>query len=282
MKLFLLSIFSAGLLFHANGQTMHLPPLYNPADLVKDASTLVHNYNVPFQVKPVSNLKTSLPQLTSRWVQAPVMIYPFSFLKFEAERQDDASVKLVFETTNEFNSQQYTIERVFLPGSEFQDITQTADTCYDLLVSQNKLTGLISTDSLYAKNEGEKKLSYSLTDDNNFAGISFYRITEKETDNSITTTEIKAVPGKILKESFLAYPNPTPGNVQLNVFSKTAGTSTLRILNMQGSVLKMEEVNLVKGNNTLSFNCGAISNGMYHIELLRDQLPAMQTKIIKL
>jgi hypothetical protein len=282
MKLFITTILSAGLCIQLNAQTLQLAPLYNGAELIKNAATLIHDYSKPLQITPVSNFKKYLPALTKRYVQAPYMEYPFSFLKFEVERQDDASVKLVFETANEYNSHQFTIERVLLPGSEFQDIAQTTDTCYELLMSQNKLTGLAGKDSLFAKNAGPRKLSYNLTDNNNFEGISFYRITETENDSTANLTEIKAVPGKILKESFVAYPNPTHGNAQLQIFSKYAGASTLRILNMQGNVVKLEPVNLLKGNNNIPLNCVNMSNGIYHIEILRDQRTALITKIIKL
>lgn len=282
MRLFIITILSAGLCIHLNAQTLQLAPLYNGASLVKNAATLIHDYSKPLQIKQVSTFKKYLPNLTNRYVQAPYMEYPFSFLKFEAERQDDASVKLVFETANEYNSHQFTIERVLLPGSELQDITLSTDTSYELLMSQNKLTPLAVKDSLFAKNAGARKLSYNLTDNNNFEGISFYRITETEKDSTINLSEIKAVPGKILKESFVAYPNPTRGNAQLQIFSKYTGVSTLRILNMQGKVVTLEPVMLLKGNNNITLNCVNMSNGIYHIELLRDQRTSLITKIIKL
>ncbi len=206
---------------------------------------------------------------------------PFEFINFVATRQDDNTVKLAFETNNEFTNRSFTIERVYAAGTEHAEILQPTDSSYQLFLKANKLTAFVQPDSVYAKNK-RSNTTYKLTDHNAYTGLSFYRITASDFYTSdIVATQIIAVQGKPLKETVGVYPNPAVSNASITLFSKYAGSGMVQLVTVKGNVVKQFPADILAGVNNLPLNTAGLATGMYIVRVVRKQHPVLQTNMMK-
>jgi hypothetical protein len=266
-----------------SAQQIQLPPIYGGEPAGAAFSTDINNITQPFQLNAVAPTAFVLQSITPRFIKPGCIPHDsFAFVKFEAQRQDDGAVKLAFETENEYTSRTLTIERVFAAGTENADITQPADSCFALFAQANRVAAFLPADSEYARNKGYHKTRYEVTDLNSFTGISFYRVTE--TDNEDTAkmfTQIIAVIGKPIKETFTITPNPVVSQATAQVVSKYGGPGMLQLINLQGTVVKQLQVYVNTGLNSIQLPAG-LAGGMYYARLLRQKHPVLQATMVKL
>jgi len=76
---------------------------------------------------------------------------------------------------------------------------------------------------------------------------------------------------QVLKNQFVAFPNPTSGQLNLQLaLEETAETARVRIFDMSGRLLLQQEFDNVR-REQLSFNLGNFANGTYMVELTTDE-----------
>jgi hypothetical protein len=272
----LIACFATGI----RAQRIALQPLYTGKNIM--AAVNVPNRLKSLQLTLPSYFHDTIYRMVTPVVKASCIPHgPFAFMLFEATRQDDETVKLNFETINEYTSNNFAIERVFATGTEQAEITQPADTCYQLFVQAKKVAGFAQAGMANARNKQAHTSTYKIADHNNYTGITFYRITEYEYDSSTAVTQIIAVAGKPLKEALMVYPNPVVNSASLSIFSKYAGNGTVQLLNINGNVLKQFSATLVKGVNYIPINIPGVAKGMYVIRVVRSQHPALQASLVK-
>jgi len=264
-------------------QPIKLPAIYTGQDVAAGFSTNIQSLTQPVQLSAIAPKEYELTELTPRLVKAACIPHGnFAFVKFEAQRQDEGAVKLAFETENEYTSRTLTIERVFATGTENADITQPADSSFALFAEANKVAAFMQADSQYAKNRGYHKTHYELTDRNSYTGISFYRVTASDfEDTANTVTEIIAVIGKPLKETIGITPNPLVNQANVQVFSKYAGKGMVQLINMQGTIVKQFSAAINQGDNLLPFTAQGLAQGMYYVRVLRTAHTPLQTSVMK-
>jgi hypothetical protein len=282
VKIFFLAALVSCNMCHIQAQQIKLQEIYAGEDLMAGIKSNAQGNMRTLHLPALTN-NYVVPALTPRFIKQSCIPHgPFAFTKFEATRQNDASVKLLFETIDEYTSHIFTVQRAFAPGTEHAEITQPADSSFALLMKGSGEALFMQTDSTPAKNKGSHTAGYQLTDKNIFTGITFYRITQTDMDGSDAKTQIIAVIGTPLKETVAVYPNPARASAQVQVFSKYTGAATLQLLSTRGAVIQQIPVNLYTGFNNINLVLQGNASGMYYINVLRAQHVALKGKLVKL
>lgn len=267
---------------NCTAQRIDLPAIYTGEDVMsytRDKAMQVE----PIRIKEPGEMKYRLQAMVGRYLTSYCISHdPFSFVKFVATRKDAQTVALEFETIDEHTSNSFTVERVFATATENKEIAHAADTAFAFLRKTGVVGEFEKLNVLRAKNKGSIKAKYTLTDNNNFTGISFYRITETEWDKSTNLSQIVAVEGTPLKETVSIYPNPARDEAYIRVLSKTPRSARVQLLNVQGNVIKEMPVTMVAGANRLSIPVVGLPAGVYSIRVSRSHGLALQAKFIKL
>ena len=185
---------------------------------------------------------------TNRSISAPIWytkntIVPLNFIGFNALVENDKTVLLNFQTTNEINTEKFIIERA-INGVNFLPINS-------ILSNQN-----ISLNY------------YSTKDYQPFAGINYYRIKQIDKDGKFSYSKIISINLKeVLINAFNIYPNPVNAELKLNIHSKNKEKATLIIYDVWGRIISKEVKELSKGNQVLSLNTNHLTPGNYFISL---------------
>lgn len=66
----------------------------------------------------------------------------------------------------------------------------------------------------------------------------------------------------------IVYPNPTMGDLHVDVSSATVTRATFRVMDMTGKTVKTIQSDLVEGLNKITVNVGELSNGMYMLKVV--------------
>jgi hypothetical protein len=66
----------------------------------------------------------------------------------------------------------------------------------------------------------------------------------------------------------IVYPNPTKGDLFVDVSSSTVTRATFRVLDMTGKVVKTIQSDLVGGLNKITVNVNELANGMYMLKVV--------------
>ena len=66
----------------------------------------------------------------------------------------------------------------------------------------------------------------------------------------------------------IVYPNPTLGDLYVDVSSSTATRATFRVMDMTGKTVKTIQSDLVEGLNKITVNVGELANGMYMLKVV--------------
>jgi hypothetical protein len=75
---------------------------------------------------------------------------------------------------------------------------------------------------------------------------------------------------------FVVVPNPASINAEIRLQSNVNENAQLIVVNQMGQVVSTNEVNLVSGDNTITLNVEALSNGLYTVLLKGDAINANQ------
>lgn len=280
MKLFFTGVLVLVCSIGTIAQRIGLPAIYTGEKLQSSKQAMPLP---PLQLSRTVTLSSTLTPLTGRYLSEHCMFHdPFNFVTFTAQRKDDQSVALAFETANEYTSKNFIVERVLAKGTEHKEPTQAADTSFMLLYKMGVVTDFDEINKKYARNLGPKKAKYELTDNNNYTGISFYRITQIDNAKNMVSTNIIAVMGKPLQETLHLFPNPAASQTSITLFSKTADDGIWQLLTAQGTLLKESPMPIGAGTNALTIPVSNLSAGTYYIRVVRKHSPAMQTAFIKM
>jgi hypothetical protein len=166
---------------------------------------------------------------------------PVNFKSFTAVRNNASTVSLKWETITEQNSRDFVVER-----------------------NINGTWIAIGTVASQAQGGNSNSLlTYTFVDNNNFKGISQYRVRQVDFDNRSRSTEIKAVRGENQKLQLIIYPNPSfDGKVNV-VFDNATGLRDLALMDMSGRVVK--QINGVTNDNITLDN---LTPGIYTLRVI--------------
>jgi hypothetical protein len=77
------------------------------------------------------------------------------------------------------------------------------------------------------------------------------------------------------------YPNPFSGNSSINILSKDAAAIKLRVIDMKGRILMNKQVNIFRGNNSISLGSIGWPSGVYMVHVETEQGEVFKLRILK-
>lgn len=156
---------------------------------------------------------------------------------------------------------------------------------WNTVTEQNtkKFEVLYSSDGLKFKTIGEvaskavngnsdMPLSYSFIDNNNNAGVSYYKLKQVNADNESTYSNIVAINDKTVSMKAEIFPNPVK-NGQINVHINSAATSgnvSFVITDMLGKNVLKQSLNINRGSSIV-LNISSLKSGAYLIKAITDK-----------
>ncbi len=173
---------------------------------------------------------------------SPTGILPVKLIAFNAAL-DSKKVNCTWETASEINNDYFTIERS-TDGNHFESIGRVK-----------------------GKGNTNTNTRYSFTDNNPFAGISYYRLKQTDFDDTYTYSAIQRVGSleKLNSTISLYYENNNP-IVKINAV--VASNAIIELISLAGVPLFTQEQATTLGENTIPIN----NNGTSGFYLLKVQL----------
>ena len=196
-------------------------------------------------------------RFTLALVQNPAFAY--KLLSFDGQKTGKHAVQLTWNTQNEQNYTNFTVERSNDNGKTY-----------------NAIGGMISS------GQG----TYSLPDPDPMKGDNLYRLKSTDFNNTVTYSNVVDEQfqdnGNNKSSRLSLYPNPAVNTINLAIVPKSQGNTTydIRISNSAGMVVKSATVSDVNWQNNVS----NLLTGTYLIEVVdkKDNSIVGQTKFVKL
>ena len=145
---------------------------------------------------------------------------PVTLVNFKAKRKDAATVALTWETEQESNNDYFEIQRTFSPGNPF--------------------TTIATIDSKATNGNSSTKLPYDAQDGNDYSGVTYYRLVQKDVDGKATISEIRTVTGSDALPQAKVWPVPSTGRFNV-LLTNTQHAITVRVYNVDGKMIGKEE-----------------------------------------
>jgi hypothetical protein len=180
---------------------------------------------------------------TSSTLPLSNVILPLNFLSFDAVRAGGV-VLLNWKTSNEVNVKGFRVQRSG-NGADWTDL------------------GFVGAHG------GTGQASYGYTDEDPAEGRNYYRIAEQDLDGKLTYTGIRVVQmddGSSLSATI--FPIPSSTTITITTYSPVDEQAVLQVLDMQGRIVRMSEVRLVKGKGVLApVDISPYAAGAYNVEI---------------
>lgn len=180
---------------------------------------------------------------------------PISLVKFTADKLSE-KVKLNWVTATEINNDKFIIERS-ADGENFE------------LVSEVKGAG-----------NSREINSYNVVDATPLKGTSYYRLTQVDFNGASETFAPVAVnmSGKLSLTSVNS--NTEAGNIDLNIYSPSATSTSIRITDLSGRTIASQQVNLVEGYQSVNINTNNLSSGIHIIQIMNGEEVVMKKLVL--
>lgn len=246
IKLFIFSLLFFGLPFFIKAQTLF--------EKVKATYSYFEKIDNKFYKKSSKSVKKYSSNFIQRNAVAGcgyfcnTFVVPVTGMELEGKRINDENALLTWKTFSEYNNVGFNIERSF-SGNEAS------------FIKVGYKTGAGNSTS---------ELQYSKTDQNNFNGISYYRLKQMDFDGKFTYSNIAKVTGYKNAAELKIYPNP--GNSS-NIVFFVAGLQNNMALSLQ--------ITDAAGRKVYAKNEVDLSNGRISLHKLVILLPGFYTAVFR-
>ena len=231
--------YNAGDVQLGNAVTMTAPNTYLGGTSQITAPPIPNNSfkNYIVAIRPANNC------FQPKYVQSFCSTLPSSLISFSATRNSSSQVGLKWTTVSEQNSRGFDIERL-LGNGNWENIGTV----------NSKAPGGNSNADLF----------YTYYDNNNFKGISQYRLKQIDLDNRSKISEIRIVRGEDQKSgSVFVYPNPSNGKVNVVFENNGSAIHDLSLNDMIGRTIKQW-----KGVTANSIQIDNLAPGVYSLRVV--------------
>lgn len=179
-------------------------------------------------------------------------------LALEAERANNLTVNLEWETKYAFTASGFDIER------------SPADTFHFASVNFAQVS---------AKTNFTKK--YNLPDYNDHSGISFYRIKQLNRDTTYRYSNIVSVKGYDVAP-FRIYPNPAAGRLWIEFTTKQGGAASIMVYDLAGKTLQQHSIVCTENRLIVqSIDVSKLAAGLYQVRILMPDKTFLTKKFVK-
>lgn len=182
-----------------------------------------------------------------------------TLLSFEGKRTNNATVLLNWKTTNEQQNKGFEVERA---------------------LGNSNLFEMISFVPSQPGNSLKKK--YELPDNNDFDGISYYRLKQVDLDGKFTYSKIVAVKGYSINPTMTLYPNPVRRNLVVDIYSPKMETAKLLLFDASQKEIMVQHISISKGSNIINMPVDLLSGGIYFVQIISSDNNVLNGKFIKL
>lgn len=238
-------------------------PMPFPDKLVTAASTKIIPAHIPDIKKPfvVSSDKAVnyvRDFINKAQAQCPALKSPAPTLILNAERTNDFTSNLHWETKYAFKASGFNIERSLEDTLHFKTVNFAWATA----------------------GSGSKK-NYHLPDHNDYSGVSFYRIKQLDHDTTYRYSNIALVKGYDAV-AFRIYPNPATITIWIEIPAKLNGNTTMILYDASGKIMQQQILNCTKGLVTLkNIDVSKFASGIYQLKILMPDKTFLAGKFIK-
>ena len=232
-----------------------------PVVHITPVSTMIKKVQVPEIKKPfivsVNNVQEWAEKVRA---QCPFIGTPVSTITLKAERTNNFNANLQWETKYAFKAKKFNIER------------SLNDTAHFVLINFTSASA----------GSGVKK-NYQLPDQNDYSGISFYRVKQFNSDSDYSYSNIVLVNGYD-SQRFTIYPNPvSSGKVWIEASAKSDGIALITLYNASGKIVEQQSASCMQRvtNIHISFNVSHLASGVYQVKILMPDKTFVTGKFIK-
>lgn len=179
-------------------------------------------------------------------VEGSQQVLPIELLSFDAQRINQAQVKLDWATASEINNRGFDIERMLDHETVFQKV------------------GFVD-----GYGNSSNTINYNHYDDNSYPNVSYYRLRQVDFDGTVSYSEIRAVSGTGAHiDPVTLYPNPVKNsvNVRFGNLSATQNSARVRVLDMRGALVQEFSANIA-AYQSFSIDTEAFASGSYLVEI---------------
>jgi hypothetical protein len=180
---------------------------------------------------------------------------PISLVKFTADKLSE-KVKLNWLTATEINNDKFVVERS-ADGENFE------------LVSEVKGAG-----------NSREINSYNVVDATPLKGTSYYRLTQVDYNGASETFAPVAVnmSGKLHLATVQS--NTEAGNIDMSIYSPSATSTAIRVMDLSGRTIASQQVNLVEGYQSVNINTNNLSSGIHIIQIMNGEEVVMKKLVL--
>jgi len=171
---------------------------------------------------------------------APISLF-VDLIEFQA-RKEGNGVTINWTTASEKDNDRFIIERS-ADGTIFKEIG-----------------------SVPGRSNSSSELRYSFVDDNPLSGVSYYRLKILDLNGAVEYTRIAAIRFNDAI-SYNLFPNPAVDQLQVVFNAESRSNMLVRMMDIQGKVVKSEIFISEEGENTLSIFTGDLPRGVYSFVL---------------
>jgi uncharacterized repeat protein (TIGR01451 family) len=215
-----------------------------PGDTIYNAAGIYFDYNLPIQT---NNAKTAIVSLST---------LPVTLTSFKAVLSG-AVVNLSWKTAAEFNSEFFEVQRSS-NGVDFFTIGKVP--------AKNIATGA----------------SYAFTDETPATGYNYYRLKMVDLNHSGKLSPIAIVLVKGADIVSTVYPNPTDGEVTVDVKGNVTGNVSVAVVDQAGRVVLAKVFGRPSGNRLIEpLSLGKVSKGIYTLRITIGGSATLHKLIVK-
>jgi len=223
--------------------------------------TTVESLFVPVHIDMVKPVVVSLdPVVLAKQKQAACDHFKKfrATLKLTAERANDVTANLQWETKYALYATGFDIER------------SLGDTLH-----------FVTVDFAAVSKATSFKVDYHSPDHNDYSGLSFYRIKQRNRDTSFAYSNVVSING-IQPVLFKVYPTPATNIVWIDVSSLQTGSLTIMVYDPAGKMVRQQSANCTeKISMKQSIDIGKLAPGLYQVKILMPDKTFVTGKFIK-
>ena len=172
---------------------------------------------------------------------------PVKLISFKATCSDEQKVLIEWRSSSEINVDRYEIEKSF-DGKNFEKLT-----------------------TIKSSGNSNSIITYGAIDVNAFihSAIVYYRLKMIDMDGHFELSSIVIVTQNVdhFINSINAFPNPTNGDIVLNIESNQSQKSKIEIIDRLGKTFYSSNQSLEIGNNNIKINMNSMETGLYIIRI---------------